>query len=337
MVVSEGKNVAKYFSHDSNARNDTKILSLRMQHGLEGYAVYFMLLERLREAPEYWSKTDYNAIGFDFRCSAGLVRSVVEDFGLFTVVDDRFFSSSFTRRMGLVDAKKEQVSSARKKAASARWRKAQQASEESTENANAMQMHAKKMQNDAKQNKTKPNKTKPNKTEQNKTITKQVTTNRATHASRQKSVVEQARPHSQATSDEKDGFATAVVCIIAHLNEQAQTRYRATTPKTRQLIKARLKEGFSLADFHTVIDKKCAEWRGTEWERYLRPETLFGVKFEGYLNAQVVKSTNHNVDEFNRALAKAREIDARNEVYGGNEEPFTAGPCLPTRREDWDV
>ncbi len=101
--------------------------------------------------------------------------------------------------------------------------------------------------------------------------------------------------------------------IIDYLNEKAQTRYKATTSKTRSLINARLSEGFVVGDFRTVIDKKCAEWKGTEWEKFLRPETLFGTKFEGYLNARqtVQKSTNKNAELYERALAKAREIDER--------------------------
>ena len=75
--------------------------------------------------------------------------------------------------------------------------------------------------------------------------------------------------------------------IVSYLNEKAGTKYRATSAKTKTAIKARLAEGFALDDFKTVIDKKCAEWIGTEWEKFLRPETLFGTKFEGYLNAKV--------------------------------------------------
>ena len=52
---------------------------------------------------------------------------------------------------------------------------------------------------------------------------------------------------------------------------------------------ARLEEKFTEEDFYTVIDKKCNEWLGTEMERYLRPQTLFGTKFESYLNQNIVK------------------------------------------------
>lgn len=74
--------------------------------------------------------------------------------------------------------------------------------------------------------------------------------------------------------------------IIGHLNGSAGTAYKPTTKKTVDLIKARMNEGFSVVDFYTVIDKKCAEWRNDEkMAQFLRPETLFGTKFESYLNA----------------------------------------------------
>lgn len=76
--------------------------------------------------------------------------------------------------------------------------------------------------------------------------------------------------------------------VISYLNEKAGTKYRASTSKTQSLIRARVAEDFTLDDFKIVIDKKCAEWLGDEkMEKYLRPETLFGTKFENYLNAKV--------------------------------------------------
>lgn len=79
--------------------------------------------------------------------------------------------------------------------------------------------------------------------------------------------------------------------IVAYLNEKAKPEkpYRATNQKTQKHINARLNEGYTLDDFKTVIDKKVDEWKGTEMEKYLRPETLFGSKFESYLNAKINK------------------------------------------------
>ena len=87
--------------------------------------------------------------------------------------------------------------------------------------------------------------------------------------------------------------------IVSYLNEKAGTKYRASSAKTKTVIHARLAEGFSLEDFKTVIDNKCADWLGDEkMEKYLRPETLFGTKFEGYLNSKVTrKAANINMDQ----------------------------------------
>lgn len=76
--------------------------------------------------------------------------------------------------------------------------------------------------------------------------------------------------------------------IITYLNNILGTRYRAENKVTQKHIKARLSEKYTVDDFKTVIDKKYAEWNGTDMAKYLRPETLFGSKFEGYLNSEVV-------------------------------------------------
>lgn len=88
----------------------------------------------------------------------------------------------------------------------------------------------------------------------------------------------------QATTQPKEPDPTEE--IVDHLNQRAGTHYRAATPNTRKLIKARLKEGFTVDEIKLVIDKKCTEWlNNPSMREYLRPATLFGNKFEGYLNA----------------------------------------------------
>jgi len=88
--------------------------------------------------------------------------------------------------------------------------------------------------------------------------------------------------------------------IISHLNERAGTNYRASSKKTQSSIHARIADGFTIEDFITVIDKKCDEWIGTEYEKYLRPETLFGTKFEGYLNARIIRKQSKAANIQNR-------------------------------------
>ena len=86
--------------------------------------------------------------------------------------------------------------------------------------------------------------------------------------------------------------------VINYLNEKTERtgkeKYSSTSPKTQTLIKARLREKYELEDFKTVIDKKCKEWLGTDMEKYLRPETLFGNKFESYLKQKTGGNKNGN-------------------------------------------
>lgn len=117
-----------YFSHDSNARNDDKILAVRMKFGAEGYGIYFMLLERLREDSKYMSIRDYNMIAFDFRTSVDKIKSIVEDFGLFIFTEDGkyFYSENFNERMSVKDEKAEKLSIAGRKGMAIRYAKKQQ-------------------------------------------------------------------------------------------------------------------------------------------------------------------------------------------------------------------
>lgn len=82
-----------------------------------------------------------------------------------------------------------------------------------------------------------------------------------------------------------DAKKNLVAEVVEFLNQQTGAHYRANTPKTRRLIETRIKEGFGLDDFKVVIAKKAKQWlHDPKMSKYLRPETLFGTKFEGYLN-----------------------------------------------------
>lgn len=105
-----------------------------------------------------------------------------------------------------------------------------------------------------------------------------------------------------------------VVEVVEFLNQQTGARYRANTPKTRRLIETRIKEGFGLDDFKIVIAKKSKQWlHNPKMAKYLRPETLFGTKFEGYLN----ESETYRLSDPFRALM--------DELEGGDDggEPET--------------
>jgi uncharacterized phage protein (TIGR02220 family) len=83
----------------------------------------------------------------------------------------------------------------------------------------------------------------------------------------------------------KEKAAIPYAQIIYYLNKKTGKKFLSSTSATQKCIKARFNQGFTLADFFTVIDNKCQKWLGDpKMMDYLRPETLFGNKFEGYLN-----------------------------------------------------
>lgn len=75
--------------------------------------------------------------------------------------------------------------------------------------------------------------------------------------------------------------------VVDYLNQKAGTKYKSNSKNTTKHIKARLNDGYTLEDFKSVIDKKCFEWLNTDMEKYLCPDTLFGSKFEKYLNQKI--------------------------------------------------
>ena len=91
---------------------------------------------------------------------------------------------------------------------------------------------------------------------------------------------------------EIDIYINIYSSIIDYLNLKANTKYRSSSNKTKTLIKTRINEGYSEEDFKKVIDNKTDEWLNTDMEKYLRPETLFGPKFESYLNQKIGGNIN---------------------------------------------
>jgi len=85
--------------------------------------------------------------------------------------------------------------------------------------------------------------------------------------------------------------------IIDYLNSKTGKNYRDNVQKNRSLIKARWSEGYRLDDFKHVIDNMVKDWSGTKYAKYLRPETLFGTKFDGYLNQGNVVKREKKTDE----------------------------------------
>ncbi len=84
---------AYYFSHDSNARNDHKILKLRRILGLEGYGIYFCLVEMLREHKDFkLPMSDLLDFAYNLNVSEEKLKSVITSFDLFEIDENQFFS-----------------------------------------------------------------------------------------------------------------------------------------------------------------------------------------------------------------------------------------------------
>ena len=91
---------AYWFKHDANARNDQRLIKLRMKHGPEGYGIYFMIIEILRDTENYiLNINDITSIAYDIRANESIVLDVLKNYDLFEFKGQNFHSRSLTRRM----------------------------------------------------------------------------------------------------------------------------------------------------------------------------------------------------------------------------------------------
>lgn len=167
---------AYYFSHDSNARHDPKILSMRSVYGSEGYGWYWIIIEMLREQDNFKieiTKYVWNALAMQTQCNADAMHSFVEDcineFKLFSSDGEFFWSESLNRRMEIKSDKSEKA----RKAAEARWKKSSNSKDsakaepkQSDGNADALQTHSDR--NAIKESKVKESKENKNKEKESK-------------------------------------------------------------------------------------------------------------------------------------------------------------------------
>lgn len=154
---------AYYFSHDANARHDPKILAMRSDYGIQGYGVFWIIIEMLREQDEYrlpMKKYIFNAIAMQVQCknyakddAETFVQDCINEYELFKTDGAFFWSNSLLGRM----ERKNDISDKRRAAAKARWEKVSGDAEKNansdapkkSSNANAMQNDANAMQTDA--------------------------------------------------------------------------------------------------------------------------------------------------------------------------------------------
>lgn len=112
-----------WFKHDANARHDPKIISLRRKFGMEGYGVYFALIEILREQEDYRiPQSQLEAIAYDLHIETEKFNEMIDccvESGLLLRDEEWVWSNSLNRRMQKLNDKREK----RKKAVEERWKK----------------------------------------------------------------------------------------------------------------------------------------------------------------------------------------------------------------------
>ena len=99
--------------------------------------------------------------------------------------------------------------------------------------------------------------------------------------------------------------------IIDYTNQKLKTNYKYSTKKLNECINARIRDGYGFDDFKYVVDVKHQEWHGTEMEKYLRFDTLFGTKFTIYRNQKKGATTKAQLRELNEIL---KEKEQRRDV-----------------------
>lgn len=95
------------------------------------------------------------------------------------------------------------------------------------------------------------------------------------------------------TKEKNKELINQVEEIINYLNSKSDKNFRFNNKNTIKDIKARINDGYNIADCKRVIDIKTLQWKNTEYDKYLRPKTLFGNKFEDYLNEKIIKGDEH--------------------------------------------
>ena len=138
------KKEAYYFSHDANAKDDPKILQLRMEMGWEGYGLFWALIEMLRNESDHRMRTHYKSIAFALHTHEDSIKKLINDFDLFAIEGEYFWSESLLKRMEMKESKSEKARQSAKK----RWNQDNDANAmrtHSDSNANAMQLKESKV------------------------------------------------------------------------------------------------------------------------------------------------------------------------------------------------
>lgn len=105
-------------------------------------------------------------------------------------------------------------------------------------------------------------------------------------------------------NEKKGKNNTLCAAVVDYLNKKSGSNFKPESKSTQRLVNGRVEDGFSLEDFRNVIDTMCEKWKHDEKMcQYLRPQTLFGAKFESYLN-MAPKDKTHRVEKPKAEIAR---------------------------------
>lgn len=270
------KNNAEYFSHDNNMRDDPKIKAVRREFGLEGYAVWCMLLETLTNQTDFRLDVEENTLELlagDFSVDPNALAKMLSSFRRLKLIadtDEAIYCEALRRRMEpLMQAR------ARKR----EWAESKKASESTP----APQLDVLKTSEttpdevlDVQNTQSKVKESKELNREDKSSL---VGLSNPTADAPEEKPKKRARRHNAAKSED-------VAEVLAYLNEKAHRNFRGSKSDCTT-IAARFAEGYMVEDFKAIVDHKVGAWMNdVRLCEYLRPETLFAAKhFDSYLNA----------------------------------------------------
>ncbi len=309
------RDTAPWFKHDNGMRNDPKVKALRRKFGLEGYAVYCMMIEKMTGTDGFFDVENPEFIELsagDIEIDPALLQSIIDYCVVVKLLireprDDGQGNNLYSRRLKddmqiVIDAR----------------------------NSDLKYIRRRKL-------------TEENRREENREEEKEDTL----------SGTEKTAPDPvSALVDSQPPETVPYAKIIACLNQHAGSSFSPLSDATRRFIKARWNEGFRLPDFERVISTKCAQWkRDPKMVAYLRPQTLFGTKFEGYLNESSVLAGkipceecgmvgSHKYDcSHSRTAAEEREEATPEEkaLLGAEDEPPRDDSWVDEQAEDADT
>ena len=248
-----------YFPHDADIMSDQKMRIIKAKHGLIGYAVYMRLLEEIyRDKGYYLEHNDDFVFIFcdDNNIAVNDYINMINDYINYDLFDINIFNAHkvlTSKRIQLTyleATKRRQIINI------------EQHLVIDCKEVNAY------ISND------------------NVNIN-QINDNNGTQSKEEKSKVNRKKSIEEHIVGQPDGVPYKE--ILDYLNTKAEKNYKPSTKAHCTFIKARWNEGHRLEQFKRVIDVKTKEWLNTEQDQYLRPATLFGTKFEGYLNQKEIK------------------------------------------------